>query len=156
MVLTQIMFQMVSNGKLSLIAQNAASVGKLTAKNLMVSETVEEYALLLENILTLPSEVAVPLVAKNIPMKLKAEWRWHPFETITNTHSPSKTSTKYILEIEKQLNHTDGENSEALNPSNDTLLYTIWEQQKYIDMANMRKRREDEEVSDFLFLLPFI
>ncbi|KAL8541116.1 hypothetical protein ACS0TY_002406 [Phlomoides rotata] len=147
-VLTRIMFQMVSNGKLSLIAQNAASVGKLTAKNLMVSETVEGYALLLENILTLPSEVAVPLSAKSIPMKLKAEWRWQPFETITNAHSPSKTSTKYFLEIEKQLNHTNGENSEALDTSNDTLLYTIWEEQKYINMVNMRKRREDEELKD--------
>ncbi|KAI3449229.1 hypothetical protein Pfo_005894 [Paulownia fortunei] len=147
-VLTQIMFQMVSNGKLSLTAHNVASIGKRTAKNLMVSESVEGYASLLENILTLPSEVAVPKAAKNIPMKLKAEWQWHLFEASADTHSLNKTRMKFIDKVERQFNHTHGENPMALIAPNDTFLYTIWEEQKYIDMVNMRKRREDEELKD--------
>ncbi|KAK4382973.1 hypothetical protein Sango_2822700, partial [Sesamum angolense] len=147
-VLTQIMSQMVSNGKLSLIAHNAASIGKRTAKNLMVSESIEGYASLLEKILMLPSEVAVPQAAKDIPLKLKAEWQWHLFEGIGDTHPPNKTNLKFLDKIEKQLNHTNGEYSTALTASNDTFVYTIWEDQKYTDMASMRKRREDEELKD--------
>ncbi|KAL0339470.1 UNVERIFIED_CONTAM: hypothetical protein Sangu_1469100 [Sesamum angustifolium] len=147
-VLTQIMSQMVSNGKLSLIAHNAASIGKRTAKNLMVSESIEGYASLLEKILMLPSEVAVPQAAKDIPLKLKAEWQWHLFEGIGDTHPPNKTNLKFLDKIEKQLNHTNGEYSTALTASNDTFVYTIWEDQKHTDMASMRKRREDEELKD--------
>ncbi|KAI3444470.1 hypothetical protein Pfo_001135 [Paulownia fortunei] len=149
-VLTEIMFQLVSNGKLSLLARNAASIGKRTAKNLMVSESVEGYASLLENILMLPSEVSIPQAAKEIPIKLKAEWQWHHFEAITDACSPNKTGRidKLIDKVEKQFNHTHKENSMGLITTNDTFLYSIWEEQKYVDMANMRKRREDEELKD--------
>lgn len=137
---------MVSNGKLSLVARNAASIGKHTAKNLMVSESVDGYSSLLENILTLPSEVALPQAAKSIPNKLKAEWRWDLFEAIADTHSPSKDGVESLDKVEKLFNHTIGENSVALNSPNETFLYTIWEEQKYMDIAYMRKKREDEEV----------
>ncbi|KAL7125749.1 hypothetical protein ABFS83_14G137500 [Erythranthe nasuta] len=147
-VLTHIMFQMVSNGKLSLIARNAASIGKSRAKNLMVSESVEGYAFLLENILSLPSEVAIPMAAKSIPAKLKSEWRWHLFDAIKDSDSPSEMEMIFLDKIEKQFNHTNGENSVALIGSNDTFLYTIWEEQKYLDMANLRKRKEDEELKE--------
>ncbi|KAK4415888.1 hypothetical protein Salat_2696200 [Sesamum alatum] len=117
-VLTQIMSQMVSNGKLSLIAHNAASIGKL------------------------------PQAAKDIPLKLKAEWQWHLFEGIGDSRPPNKTKTKFLDKIEKQLNHTNGEYSTALTASNETFVYAIWEDQKYADIASMKKRREDEELKD--------
>lgn len=146
---------MVSNGRLSPIAHNAASIGKATAKNFMVPENVEGYASLLESILELPSEVAVPQAAKNIPTKLKAEWQWHLFEAIADTNS-NKTSTNFLGKVEKQFNRTSGENSMDLTGPNDTFLYTIWEEQKFIDMVNTRKRKEDEEVSEFsIFLVSF-
>lgn len=47
-VLTHIILQLILNGKLSPVARNIASVGKGTARNLMVAETVEGYASLLE------------------------------------------------------------------------------------------------------------
>ncbi|XP_073281793.1 uncharacterized protein [Primulina huaijiensis] len=149
-VLTQIMFQMVSNGKLSLLAQSAASVGKRTAKNMMVPECVEGYASLLEKVLVLPSEVSVSHAAEDIPAKLKAEWQWHYFESIADTHSPNETSIihEVLDKIEKQFNHTHKENMMASVTTNDTFLYSIWEEHKYIEMANMRKRREDEELKD--------
>lgn len=150
-VLTEIMFQLVSNGKHSLLARNAASISKRTAKNLMVSESVEGYASLLENMLMLPSEVAVSHAAKEIPTELKAEWQWHHFEAITDGQSPNKSARihKSLDKVEKQFNTTHKENSLASIPTNDTFLYGIWEEQKYVDMANMRKRRQDEEVGDF-------
>ncbi|KAG8391895.1 hypothetical protein BUALT_Bualt01G0234500 [Buddleja alternifolia] len=149
-VLTQIMFQMVSNGKLSLLARNVASIGKHTAKNLMVSESVEGYASLLENILMLPSEVASSKAAKDIPVKLKAEWQWHYFEAIADSHSPNITgrTNKYLDRVEKQYNHSDMEKPMASIATDDTFLYSISEEQKYVDMLYMRKRREDEELKD--------
>ncbi|KAL3829708.1 hypothetical protein ACJIZ3_018510 [Penstemon smallii] len=143
--LTQTLFQMVSNGKLSLLAHNTASIGKRTAKNLMVSETVEGYASLLENILTLPSEVAISKAAKDIPIKFKSEWQLHLFESIEDTHSPNKIISKFMDKIEKQFIHN---HSVAFNMPNDTFVYDIWEDQKFIDMVRMRKRREDEELKD--------
>ncbi|KAJ6344063.1 hypothetical protein OIU76_005736 [Salix suchowensis] len=59
-VLTQIVLQALSKGTLSPSAHNIVSMGKNTAKNFMVLETVEGYATLLENVLELPSEVAPP------------------------------------------------------------------------------------------------
>ncbi|KAL2478723.1 glycosyl transferase family 1 protein [Forsythia ovata] len=105
-VLTQITLQMISNGKLSLLALNAASIGKITARNLMVSESKAEYISLLENILTFPSEVAVPGTAKEIPTKLKAEWQWHLFEAIANTHSQNKTQ-RILKFLDKLKDRTD-------------------------------------------------
>ncbi|KAM3248122.1 hypothetical protein P3L10_009890 [Capsicum annuum] len=76
------MLQVVSNGELSLLAYKAASVGQHNARNLMVSESVEGYALLLENFLQFPSEVEYPKVVTEIPKKPKAEWQCQLFEAI--------------------------------------------------------------------------
>lgn len=150
-VLTQIMFQMISNGKLSLLARSAASVGKQTAKNMMVPDCVEGYASLLEKIIVFPSEVSVSRAAKDISAKWKAEWQWHYFESIADTHSPNEISITYEVldKTEKQFNHTHKENMMASITTNDTFLYSIWEEHKHIEMANMIKRREDEEVCYF-------
>lgn len=149
--LTRTLLQMVSNGKLSLVARNAASIGKHTAKNLMVSESVDGYASLLENILTLPSEVALPMPAKSIPNILKSEWRWDLFEALADSHSPSKSGVESLDKIEKLFNHSNGESSVALISPNETFLYSIWEEQKYVDMLNLRKKREEEEVNRLVF-----
>lgn len=148
-VLTQIISQMVSNGKLSPIAHNAATVGKHTFKNLMVSESVEGYVSLLENVVVLPSEVAAPRSSISIPQKLKAEWQWHLFEDIadTRTQPSNKTTVKLLEKVEKQFNRGYIVPSTASISSNDSFLYAIWEEQKYIDSITMRKRREEEEVS---------
>ncbi|KAL6534773.1 hypothetical protein OROGR_013448 [Orobanche gracilis] len=147
-VLTQIASQVVSNGKISLLARNIASIGKLTSKNLMVPESVEGYSSLLENILDLPSEVSIPQSAKHIPVKLKTEWQWHRFEAVAGTDFRCRAGTEFLDEAEKQFNHHDGENSMASVGTNVTFLYDIWEDQKYIDIITMRKRKEDDELKD--------
>ncbi|XP_051132586.1 uncharacterized protein LOC127252454 isoform X2 [Andrographis paniculata] len=145
--LTQIMFQMFSNGKLSAIADNAATIAKHTAKNLMVSESVGGYALLLENILVLPSEVAAPRSREGIPQKLKEEWQWHLFDGIADTRPPNKSTVGFLEKFEKQFNHY-AEPVSALISLNDSFVYAIWEDQKYIDTITMKKRREEEELKD--------
>ncbi|GFP94614.1 hypothetical protein PHJA_001605800 [Phtheirospermum japonicum] len=147
-ILTQISSQVVSNRKISLLARNVASIGKHTAKNLMVSETIEGYASLLESVLNFPSEVAFPQSAKNISTKLKAEWQWSRFKAITGVESPYGAGTEFLDRVEKQFNRSNGDNSMGLVAINDTFLYTIWEEQKYIDTITMRKRKEDDELKD--------
>ncbi|CAA0838943.1 glycosyl transferase family 1 protein [Striga hermonthica] len=143
--LSQIILRAVSNGKLSLLTTNIASMGKSTAKNLMASESVEGYTSLLENILFLPSEVFVPKAANNIPEKLKGEWQWHLFEAIGGTHSLYRAGTEFLDRVEKQFNGSSGNKAVA---SGEKFSYEIWEEQKYIDTITVRKRREDEELKD--------
>lgn len=144
------MLQLVSNGELSVLAHNAASVGQYTARNLMVSESVEGYALLLENILRFPSEVAYPKAVTEIPEKPKAEWQWHLFEAIETKYSQNQTlkTSSYLSKIERQWNPTQREGSAAVVEKNENFLYGIWEDHRNTEIANVRKRREDQEVID--------
>ncbi|CAK9153640.1 unnamed protein product, partial [Ilex paraguariensis] len=148
--LKQIMLQVVSKGKLSPLARNIASIGKQTAKNLMVLETVEGYALLLEHILKLPSEVAPSQSVKEIPSKLKAEWQWHLFKEMADFTYLNRTSRSYgfLDNVESQWNHTQRESSGAVTAPNETFLYSIWDEEKSVQMNNTRKRREEEELKD--------
>ena len=149
MVVTQILSQVVLNGKLSPFAHNIASNGKLTAKNLMASETVEGYASLVENVLKLSSEVAPPKASTEIPSKLKEEWKWQLFESISNSTFLDRTlrSRKFLEKAAKQWDITQTESSDAVTSTDGTFIYTIWEEE-YIEIANMRKLREEQEVSD--------
>ncbi|KAK2995816.1 hypothetical protein RJ640_006155 [Escallonia rubra] len=147
-VLTQIMSNMVSKGKLSPLAHNVGSIGKRTAKNLMVSETVEGYASLLENVLKLPSEVAIPHNVSEIPLNLKAEWQWHSFEAIAVSEYPNRTLRihKSLDRVEKQTNHTQRETSDSMTPPEEIFVRAIWEEEKSIALANIGRRREEEEL----------
>ncbi|VFQ94688.1 unnamed protein product [Cuscuta campestris] len=150
-VLPHIISQIVSNGKLSLLAQNAASIGKQTARNLMVLESVEGYASLLEHVLRYTSGAANIQSVTKIPLKLKSEWQWHLFEgAIDVDHFKNRTwrSHMSLNKLENQLNHTQEDSSVALN---DTFVYSIWEEEKYMQMTNRAKRREDDELKDRMF-----
>ncbi|KAL6958627.1 hypothetical protein U1Q18_047422 [Sarracenia purpurea var. burkii] len=149
-VLTQILLQVVSKGKLSHLARNIASMGKLTAKNLMVLETVEGYGSLIENVLKLPSEVAPSKAVTEIPSKLKEVWQWKLFESIADSAYRNRTlrSHEFLEKLEKQWNRTQTESSSAVIDTNETFLYSIWEEEKYIQMDNTRRRREEEELKD--------
>ncbi|CAL5397632.1 unnamed protein product [Camellia sinensis] len=150
-VLTETLLEIVSNGKLSPLSHNISSIGKRTAKNLMVSDTVEGYASLIENVLKLPSEVAPSKAVTEIPSNLKEEWQWKLFESISDSTHPNRTlrTHKFLEKIEKQWNGTQTESSgAAVTSTNETFVYSIWEEQKNINMVNRRKRREEEELKD--------
>ncbi|CAL5383092.1 unnamed protein product [Camellia sinensis] len=149
-VLTKIISEVVSDGQLSPPARKIAEIGIHTAKNLMVLETVEGYASLLENILKLPSEVAPSKAVNEIPSKLKEEWQWKLFESISDSTYPNRMlrSHKFLEKIEKEWNHTQTPRSGPAIATDETFLYSIWQEQKYTEMANTRKRREDELLKD--------
>lgn len=147
--LTQILLQVMGNGKLSPLARNVASIGKHTAKNIMVSDSIEGYSLLLENVLQFPSEVALPQAISVIPQNLKEEWQWHHFESISDQTYLDKIRKgyTYLDELEKQWNNSQGGSSSTVTTT-EAFLYSIWEEEKFIQIINTRKRREDEELKD--------
>lgn len=155
--LTQIIRQVFSKGKLSPLARNIASIGRSTAKNLMVSETVEGYALLLVNVLKLPSEVVPPKAVAEMPLKFKEKWQWHLFEAVSNSTymNSSMRSNTYLDKFEQQWNNTRKYRLGAISAADGFFVYSIWEEEKNIAMANVRKRKEEEEVSDGLNIYIF-
>ncbi|PSS03984.1 Glycosyl transferase, family 1 protein [Actinidia chinensis var. chinensis] len=146
-VLTQTILEVVSNGKLSPLARNIASIGKRTAKNLLVLEAIEGYTSLVENVLKLPSEVKTSKAVAEIPSKLKEEWQWQLFESVSDSTYLNRTlrSHKFFEEIEKTWNRTQTQSYGAVD---ETFLYSIWEEENLIEMSNTRKRREEELLKD--------
>ncbi|CAI9101206.1 OLC1v1038475C3 [Oldenlandia corymbosa var. corymbosa] len=149
-VLSQILMQVISNGKLSLLASNAAAIGKHTAKNLMVSESVEGYASLLESVLRFPSEVTNVEPVSEIPANLKAEWSWTLFEASRDSVllNATRRIMKFLDEFEQQWNQTQNEGSVPAVGTNENFFYGIWEEEKSFQIAYVRKRREDDELKD--------
>ncbi|CAN0825132.1 hypothetical protein LINGRAHAP2_LOCUS314 [Linum grandiflorum] len=149
-VLTQILLELISRGELSPQAHEVASKGKVTAKNLLVSETIEGYALLLQNILKLPSEVTPPRAVTEIPLTLKEEWRWHLFKPLLNSMTENRTlkSSRFLDKFEERWNDTHGQGSGSVAAPDDSFLYGIWAEQKNDQLLYVRKRREDEELKD--------
>ncbi|GAA0139496.1 transferase [Lithospermum erythrorhizon] len=147
--LTHLISQLISNGKLSPLAQKTAPIGKQTAKSLLVSETVEAYTSLLQNVLRLPSEATKPKAVTEVPSKPKAEWQWHLFEAIRTTGEQNKTLKigKSLDQIEEQWNQSRKLSTLESAPA-ESFFYPIWDDQKHIDTADLRKRKEDEELKD--------
>lgn len=139
--------KVTSGGKVSPLALKVAAVGSDTARNLMVSESVEGYASLLEYVFKLPSEVTPPKAVSEIPLKLKEKWNWHLFEALSNlTYTDTNIRSYTFLDhYEEQWNQTA---QEKFNDSfeDDLFLYTMWEEEKSTEMANSKKQREEEEV----------
>ncbi|KDP28542.1 hypothetical protein JCGZ_14313 [Jatropha curcas] len=149
-VLTQIILQVISKGKVSPFAHNIASIGKGTAKNLMVAETVEGYASLLENVIKLPSEVAPPKAVVHIPSKFKEQWCWHLFEVFLNSTYEDRTSrsSRFLNMVEEQWNHSQKGSSGSIASNDESFSYEIWKEEKNNLILNARKRREEEELKD--------
>ncbi|XP_008791488.1 uncharacterized protein LOC103708367 [Phoenix dactylifera] len=150
-MLTEIVLQAVSNGKLSLSARKIASIGKVHARNLMASESIQGYAFLLENILKFSSEIASPKAAEEIPLRLKEEWQWHLFKNVADTKNLNRSFRSYILldKLEEQWNHSQMESSANTTLMVDEAFSSIaWEEEKRIEMASFRRRLEEEELKD--------
>ncbi|KAI3701268.1 hypothetical protein L2E82_45919 [Cichorium intybus] len=146
--LTQITLQVVFERKLSTLATKIASTGKYTAKNMMVLESIEGYASLIENILNLPSEVASPRAITEIPPDFKTEWQWHRFEAIEDRKYVNRTLTihHFLNKVEDRWNHTPRAISEF--PSNDSFIYALWEEEKVNQIMKTKRAREDDEMRD--------
>ena len=147
-MLTDILHKAISGGRLSLLAEKIASIGKEHARNLMASETIQGYASLLENVLSFPSEVASPMSVAKIPSKFKEEWQWHLFENLTDVNSPNRDFISHgILDmLEKQWNHTQMVSANKTSKVDEAFSSIVWDEEKIIQMVIARKRLEEEEV----------
>ncbi|KAK1325817.1 hypothetical protein QJS10_CPA01g02257 [Acorus calamus] len=108
----------VNGGKLSPSARNIALIGKENAANLLVSEVIEGYASLLDNVLSLPSEISSPKAIADISKHRKVNWQWILFKDIT------ANSTKIL--------------AQEFSPAD-------WAEEKLIEMENTRRRLAEEE-----------
>ncbi|CAL9085657.1 unnamed protein product [Musa textilis] len=147
-MLRKILLEVVSNGKLSLSAQQVAAVGKRHARNLMASETIQGYVSLLEKVLKFPSEIALPKHVKEIPLRLSEEWQWDLFLNLRNMNNLNRSFISYRMlnKLEEQLDHSSSANTSA---NFDKALSSVaWEEEKIIEMVNAKKRIEEEELRD--------
>ncbi|KAJ0430356.1 putative glycosyl transferase, family 1 [Helianthus annuus] len=148
-VLTRIMLQLVPNRKLSSLARNIGPIGKHTAKNMMVMEAVEGYASLIQNVVNLPSEVASPRAVSEIPSSFKTEWQWRFFEAVADSTYVTRTQRVYrfLNNVEHRWTRNVKESFADVS-ADDTFLYSIWQEEKGVQTAIAKKRREDGEVRD--------
>ncbi|XP_078429041.1 glycosyl transferase family 1 protein [Wolffia australiana] len=144
-MITEILSRAVYNGQLSPAAENIGSNGEEQGKNLMVAESVEGYAYLLERLIKLPPEVASPKTAQEILLKFKKSWLWHLFEDLTPGDGRRKLG-QVLDRLESQWNDSHYEASsgalaEAFSPID-------WAEEKEISKQNTLKRLEDDELKD--------
>ncbi|CAN7022958.1 unnamed protein product [Brassica oleracea var. botrytis] len=147
-VLSQIVLEVITEGKISPLAQNIGLMGKTAVKNMMAVESIEGYATLLENILKFSSEVASPKDVQTIPPKLREGWSWHLFEVLMDESPNNRTARSYefIANVEGHWNQTSGDSTKSRVVNDDSFVYEIWEGERYIQTINSKKRQEDEEL----------
>ncbi|XP_074279780.1 uncharacterized protein LOC141605052 [Silene latifolia] len=147
-MLSAIISEVVSRGKLSPLAHNVASIGKQTSKNFMVGEAVEGYAFVLENMLKLPSEVAAPKPVAEISSIYKNEWQWNISNIVPKSSYKNRDLSSSIFLDKMQAKWNNSEPSVSTSAKEDDFVYSIWEEQKQADIASETKRREDQELKD--------
>ncbi|KAK9749455.1 hypothetical protein RND81_02G127100 [Saponaria officinalis] len=147
-VLSEIISEVVSRGKLSPLAHNVASIGKETSRNFMVGEVIEGYAFLLENMLKLSSEVAASKPVTEIPSKYKNEWQRNISNIIPDSIFKNRdlSSNVFLDKIQQQSNNPEPSVSTSIK--DDEFMYSIWEEQKQVNIASEIKAREDQELKD--------
>ena len=147
-MLTQVLLQAVSNGELSVPGQKIASVGKARAKDLMASEALEGYAVLLENVLKIPAEALTPLTSGEIPLALKQEWKWHLFEDVKHLYhmNESLNDCKILQKIEWQINRKDDPHS-STQKIDEAFSAIAWKEERANGIMSSKMNLEEEEVS---------
>ncbi|RLN25007.1 uncharacterized protein C2845_PM07G16130 [Panicum miliaceum] len=150
-VLTQVLLRAVSNGKMSVSGQKIASVGKAYAKNLMASETIEGYAVLLENVIKFPTDALSPLTAGEIPLALKQEWKWHLFEDVKHLHrvNGSLSGYKILHKLEQEWHSNLMERPPVGTSKNSEAFSAIaWEEQRANEVMDIKRKMEEDELKD--------
>ncbi|VAH61844.1 unnamed protein product [Triticum turgidum subsp. durum] len=148
-MLSQVLLQVVSNGELSDLGKNIASVGKARAKDLMASETIEGYAVLLENVIKFPSETLTPLSAGEIPLPLKQEWKWHLFEDVKNLYNVNESlaDCKMLQKMDWHRNRKDDPHS--ITPKIDETFSAIaWKEERANGIMSAKMKLEEEYLKE--------
>ncbi|CAM8961935.1 unnamed protein product [Rhodiola kirilowii] len=150
---------LITDGRLSDLAQDVASAGKQLAKSILASECITGYARLFENIVSFPSDVRLP---SSVPPGQLSEWDWeifiedmvHRSFNLTNfgkeSTSIKRSSVVYALE-EYVTNHMGSE----IGSQNGTHTFLEdlptnldWEILGEIDSSEDYERQEMEELEE--------
>ncbi|KAM3350024.1 hypothetical protein ACQJBY_022690 [Aegilops geniculata] len=148
-MLSQVLLQVVSNGELSDLGKNIASVGKARAKDLMASEGIEGYAVLLENVIKFPSETLTPLSAGEIPLPLKQEWKWHLFEDVKHLYNVNESlaDCKMLQKMDWHRNKKDDPHS--ITPKIDETFSAIaWKEERANRIMSAKMKLEEEYLKE--------
>ncbi|XP_062215596.1 uncharacterized protein LOC133916100 [Phragmites australis] len=150
-MLTQLLLRAVSNGKLSVSGQKIASVGKAHAKNLMASEIIEGYSVLLENVIKFPTDVLSPLTVGEIPLALKQEWKWHLFADVKHLHcmNESLAGYKVLQKLEEEWHSNQMEHPPvSTSKVNEAFSAIAWEEQRANEIMDFKRKMEEDELKD--------
>ncbi|XP_016900299.2 uncharacterized protein LOC103489564 [Cucumis melo] len=104
-----------SDGRLTRIANNIASSGRLLAKNILASECVTGYANLLKEVLNFPSDVVLPSSITRLP---KAVWEWDLFWNELIQVSPIEQRSERIKRKSSVVIKLEEEFSDLVSPLN--------------------------------------
>jgi hypothetical protein len=115
----------------------------------MASETIEGYAILMENVIKFPTDVLSPLSAGDIPSALKQEWKWHLFEDVKHLHNTDESfiGGKILQKLEEEWHSNQIEHPRVSTSKIDEAFSAIaWEEQRGNEILEMKRKVEEEEV----------
>ncbi|XP_059666007.1 uncharacterized protein LOC132311881 isoform X2 [Cornus florida] len=150
---------LISNGKLSKFAHSVASSGRLLAKNTLASECIVGYAILLENVLTFPSDSLLPGQVSQIK---QAAWEWDLFrremeqrtgdmENMNQKDTHARKSS-VVYSIEEDLIHLVDSKNISQNESEilalDIPTELDWDILKEMESSEEVERLEMEEIDE--------
>lgn len=154
-MITEAMSLAISNGTLSVLARKIALAGRLHARSLIVSDAIEGYSAILENVLHFPSEVGIPRHVSEIPWAIKGLWQWQLMGR------PSMSDVEYleqrlkkssvvfqVEELWRKSPRTEDSMLNNINTKEDSFYLIDWEEEKAIQMDEDTERREQEELDD--------
>ncbi|XP_050210140.1 uncharacterized protein LOC126660612 isoform X2 [Mercurialis annua] len=157
--------RLISDGKLSRFGKSVASSGRLLAKNMLALECITGYAMLLENVLSFPSEALLPGQSSQLQQKV---WEWNLLwnEIVPETadvlgmegrnSSFRRSSIVFSLEEEltnqMDLTNISGNGTETLVP--DVPTESDWDVLREIDSLEEYERVESEELDERMDRIP--
>ncbi|CAM8967964.1 unnamed protein product [Rhodiola kirilowii] len=150
---------LITDGRLSDLAQDVASAGKQLAKSILASECITGYARLFENIVSFPSDVRLP---SSVPPGQLSEWDWeifiedmvHRSFNLTNfgkeSTSIKRSSVVYALEeyITNHMGSEIGSQNGTHTFLEDLPTKLDWEILGEIDSSEDYERQEMEELEE--------
>lgn len=149
---------LISDGRLSKLAQTIASSGRRLTKNMMAAECITGYARLLENILHFPSDTFLP---GSISQLQVATWDWSQFRNEIGQQQIFVQDAAYAstgrLGIVSQVEEKFMGVLESTNPVDNSTLFVSdelpskldWDVLDEIEGAEEYEKVESEEVSNF-------
>lgn len=151
-MLTKAVSLAIVNDRLSPLAHEIASAGRLQAKNLMSRDVIIGYAAILENVLQFPSESALPHPTSDIPETVTRGWQWQLFTDpfVLKVESPHQNFTKknVVFQVEelRRSHHMAELVPKTSSGGDETISLLDWAEEKTNEMDEAIERREADEL----------